>query len=277
MIKKVGIDAGHGTDTPGKRTPDGYQEYYFNNAVKKLLIIELKRCGIIPIDCNPTEKDYPLDLRSKVANDNNVDAFVSIHYNAYEGVWGTHGGIETYYHPDAPETGGKLLAKKIHEQLIQGTKLNDRGIKTGNFSVLRKTNAPACLVECGYMDNKKEAELMKSETYRKECAIEICKGLCNYLNIKYIAEKIENSDEEYKKILKLVSPVYYNTWISFVEKHHVEGKLNVKGLVKVIFEHNLKELEKVKKDCNILQDTNKTIVDKIEKTKEMLEKVIKTL
>jgi len=62
------------------------------------------------------------------------------------------------------------------------------------------------------------------------------------------------TDEKWMDILKKVSPIYYNSWISFVNEHHTEGKMNVKGLVEVIFEYNLNQLEKSKKDYSELKN-----------------------
>jgi N-acetylmuramoyl-L-alanine amidase CwlA len=62
------------------------------------------------------------------------------------------------------------------------------------------------------------------------------------------------TDEKWMDILKKVSPIYYNSWISFVKEHHVEGKMNVKGLVEVLFEYNLNQLEKSKNDYSELKN-----------------------
>lgn len=180
----IAVDDGHGIETAGKRTPDGYKENEFNHYTKEYLIEELKYNGFKIVDVSPTREDNSLADRCNRANDGNADAFISIHFNAFTGTWQTKAsGIETYYFPGS--AAGKKLATKVHAQLIKGTKQNNRGTKTANFYVLKHTAMPAVLVECGFMDNKYEAALMKSTAFRKECSQEICKGICSYFGITY--------------------------------------------------------------------------------------------
>ena len=53
----------------------------------------------------------------------------------------------------------KKLAKYIQDEVVKATELYNRGIKTANFYVLRNTNAPAALVETGFISNPKEEQL----------------------------------------------------------------------------------------------------------------------
>jgi N-acetylmuramoyl-L-alanine amidase len=179
----VAVDDGHGFATVGKRTPDGYKENEFNHFTKEFLKEELIINGFKVVDCSPTREDNPLKNRCEIANKYKADIFASIHFNAFNGTWGTWGGIETYHYNNSVE--GRKLATLVHQQLMQGTAMQDRGIKSAGFYVLKNTSMPAILCECGFMDNKREAALMKSETYRKECSSEICKGICNYFGVTY--------------------------------------------------------------------------------------------
>lgn len=186
----VAVDDGHGKNTAGKSTPAGYKENEFNHYTKEYLIDELEYNDFKIVDCSPTRDDNSLADRCNRANNGNADIFVSIHFNAMGSSWqSTASGIETYYHDSS--TKGKKLANKVHNQLIKGTTQKNRGIKsdyslyTNGLYVLRKTSMPAILVECGFMDNKTEAKLMKSTAFRKECSQEICKGICNYFSKTY--------------------------------------------------------------------------------------------
>jgi N-acetylmuramoyl-L-alanine amidase len=189
---KVGVDDGHGMETAGKRTPDGYRENEFNHFTKVYLMDALKRCGITPIDCSPDRTDNSLQNRCDICNQNHCDIFVSIHFNAMGNVWRDDvGGIETYFWSgNSINSDGGRLATLVHNELIKGTPLKNRGVKSADFYVLHYTNPPAILCECGFMDNPNEAALMKSDSYRKECSEEICKGICNYFNIPYIAPPV---------------------------------------------------------------------------------------
>lgn len=210
MGYKIGIDDGHGYETAGKRTPDGYHENYFNEKVKKYLIPELKRNGFSVVDCSPMTSDNSLADRCKRANSANVNIFVSIHANAYGTGWNNADGVETYYYPGSGN--GQRLASLVQNELLKGTKQDNRGVKSANFYVLRNTAMVAILVEAAFMTNKKEAELLKSAKFQKETAQDICRGICKYFNKSYIKESDNKDDkEEYTGILKVA---FDNGWFS---------------------------------------------------------------
>lgn len=184
---KVALDAGHSLNTPGKRTPDGMHEWSFNSVVASYIANELK--GYIDVETLRTDDitgavDVSLSERADKANKWGADAYISIHANALgTGGWNTASGIETFTYPTAARQ-SFVLAKLVQEELIKATKRSDRGIKTANFAVLRSTNMPAILVECGFMTNKEEAALLKSDSYRKTCASAIVKGIVTMYGLK---------------------------------------------------------------------------------------------
>ena len=123
--------------------PDGrvIREWEFNYPTAKKLGEVLKRCGLDVVFVSDTEKDTELSTRVQRANNAKADLFVSIHYNAYKGVWGTHGGVETFHYPGS--TKGKKLAELVQNELVKATGLRNRGVKYKNFYVLPK-NPYAC-------------------------------------------------------------------------------------------------------------------------------------
>lgn len=227
----IGVNDGHGLDSPGKRTPDGYKENEFNHWTKIYLIEELKRCGFGIVDCSPTRQNNSLQDRANRANKGKVNAYISIHYNAMGSTWNPNGGkgLETYHHQDGVE-GGKL-ARLVHKYLIQGTPMVNRGVKTANFQEFRQIYAPTILVECGFMDYHVEAELMKSRQYRIECAIEICKGVCEYFGKPYIPEikHMESTRDRIKIAIRNVSP-WYEIYLREFDKLQ-KNDVNVYGLI----------------------------------------------
>lgn len=189
MAYKIAIDNGHGYNTAGKRTPvmsDGkaIREWEFNHPTAKKLEQVLKRCGLKTLLVSDTKEDTPLATRVNRANNAKADVFVSIHYNAYQGKWGSHGGVEVHHHKTS--TKGKKLAQLVQKELVKATGLRDRGIKDYNFYVTRQTTMPAILCECGFMDNLEEAKLMLNEDYQWKVAEAIARGVCSYLGVKYV-------------------------------------------------------------------------------------------
>jgi N-acetylmuramoyl-L-alanine amidase len=198
VSKLIALSDGHGVDTSGKRTPtlpNGQKsetgkpymnENLFNRAVVKYLDAELKRNGFRTLLVAPTDADTPLATRTNLADAKKVDLYVSVHANANTGKFGTWGGIETYTWKNGESV---RIGKLIHAELLKGTKLRDRGVKDGSHLwEIRKPNAPAILVEAGFMDSHTDYKYLLSDAYRKETAIEIAKGICKAYGVTYKAE-----------------------------------------------------------------------------------------
>lgn len=187
-MAKIAIDNGHGLKTAGKRTPpfpntgQVIHEWQFNHATAKKLEQILRSQGHQVLMVSDTQDDTPLSTRSTRANNWGADVFVSVHYNAYQSVWGTHGGLETLFSQGS--TNGQKLAKLVQDELIKATGLRDRGTKPrSDLSVLNNTKMVAILPECGFMDNLQEASLMLNEGYQMKCAQAIANGINQYLGI----------------------------------------------------------------------------------------------
>ncbi len=170
MIMKIMIDAGHGPETAGKRSPDGLlREFKFNNAVAYLIQQYLNEDGLTVYFSHNELKDIPLVERTKYANQMKVDAFISIHANAYGTDWNQANGIETYAYLTASKE-SLALASLIQQSMISACNRTNRGVKKADFAVLRETKMPAVLVECGFMTNRAEATLLLNKAYRQQCA-----------------------------------------------------------------------------------------------------------
>lgn len=177
---KIIIDAGHGPNTPGKRSPDGrLREFHFNAAVaeeaKKRLLLD----GHTVIFTHHPDVDVPLDERTQLANRLKADLFISIHANAAGSGFNSANGIETftYIHP---QTASTKLAVAMQLALQLATKRQNRGVKKADFAVLRDTRMPAVLVECGFMTHWEELALLKSADYHKRCAAAIAFAVTCY-------------------------------------------------------------------------------------------------
>lgn len=212
---KIAIDDGHGMETAGKRTPafsDGsvMRENEFNRAVVSYLHDELIRNGFSVMLTAPEDTDISLATRVQRANAAHADYFISVHANAFGNGWNDANGVESFVHAlnDAKTTS---LARCVQHELVRETGLRDRGVKENpTLYVLRKTTMPAVLCECGFMTNVIEAKLLKSDAYRKKCAVAICRGICSYTGKVYQEEKslvsigsviIENRTEDVDLIL----------------------------------------------------------------------------
>ena len=177
---KIMIDAGHGPNTPGKRSPDGrLREFHFNSAVADAVKKRLLLDGHTVFFSHQADADVPLLERTQLANRLKADLFISIHANAFGSSFNNSSGIETFTFTN-PLAATKTLAASVHHALLLSTKRPDRGLKQADFAVLRNTHMPAILIECGFMTNRIELALLKSEIYRKSCANAIAFGINCY-------------------------------------------------------------------------------------------------
>lgn len=195
---KVAIDAGHGINTAGKRTPDGEREWTFNDKVVKALISRLNEYENVQIKRldDPTGKrDIPLSERTNTANKFKADILVSCHHNANTSKWGGWTGVETYYYPSS--NSGKKLAQAIHPSVVKAYSLKDRGIKSANFHMLRESKMPAILIEGGFMDSTIDIKKLRNDSVLKEAGRSIADSIAKYLNLKKKSKKSSSSGSTY--------------------------------------------------------------------------------
>lgn len=184
MVLKVMLDAGHGPNTPGKRSPDGMREFDFNSRVADVMKAELEKYeGVTVYFSHDKSCDVSLTDRTNKANNLKVDVFVSIHANAFLGKMGSHTGIETYVYTSNPAESRKL-AEKVQSELVKATGLANRRVKMANFHVLRETLMTAILIEHGYMDSNIDLPKLKSDAFRILCGETNAKSLAEVYGLK---------------------------------------------------------------------------------------------
>lgn len=199
MAYKLAVDAGHGSNTAGKRTPDGYREHWVNVKCANYFEIGAKRCGFETVriawdDTNATDDaDIALATRQKMIAAEECDASVSWHANAHGNgqEYTTGQGIETLIHSYNARVGDSLaLANSVQSYLIKGTEQKNRGVKRSNLAMCNCTSLgvkAAILIEVGFMTNEYEKELIKTDAFCFECAEEAVQGFCKYFGVPYVA------------------------------------------------------------------------------------------
>lgn len=195
MVKIV-IDAGHGLNTRGRRSPDDEREWSFNNKVAQYTIAKLKtykNVEILRVD-DPTGKtDVPLQTRTNLANEWEADVYASIHHNALNGKWGKHSGIETYtMDTSKANSKSKEIASAVHPRVVMAMGVSDRGMKHANFHVLRESAMPAILTEGGFMDSTVDIVKLRDDQYLQAQGEAIAEGLAAYFKLQ-LKEEPKNS------------------------------------------------------------------------------------
>jgi N-acetylmuramoyl-L-alanine amidase len=205
MSIKIGLDAGHGLNTAGKQTPTNIKEWTLNDSVRDKVVNILSdyECEIIHLDNNEGKIDESLTERLKRYQTAKVDAFVSIHHNAFTGAWNNATGVEVYTDKN-PTSADNKLAEAIYSKLVNYTGLRGRGIKQANWYVINQNNIPAVLVEGGFMDSSIDYSIITSDAGQTAYAKAVAEGLIEFLNLKKKTNKVteipeKNSIKYFKK------------------------------------------------------------------------------
>lgn len=200
---KICLNAGHGINTAGKRClqsldPKETREWTLNSRiVSKIeeLLSVYEGYELLRVD-DPTGKlDVPLGTRTTKANKFEANIYISIHHNA--GVnGGGGGGIVAYtYTKVSKET--EEWQKALYDSLIKhtGLKGNRSNPKPkSNLWECRKTEMPAVLLECGFMDSKTDVPIILTEEYAHKCAVAITEVIVSKFGL--VKKPVENEPSE---------------------------------------------------------------------------------
>lgn len=191
-MSKVYIAPGHGGADPGA-IGNGFKEKDLNLTIGKYCAEYLKAQGVTVKMSRTKDVDPGLNNRAREANAWGADLVCEIHINA-----GGGDGAEVYY----SIVGGKskTMAQNIEAE-IKKIGQNSRGIKTKKnaqgkdfLGIIRMTKAPAVLVECAFIDNKKDIAIIDTKAEQKKMGEAIAKGILKTLGV----EEKENTAEEFK-------------------------------------------------------------------------------
>lgn len=175
------LDAGHGG------TDEGAKIHYFMEKRLTLMTTLLLRkylneMGYRVIMTRSKDVFIPLHRRVSIANKTRAVAFVSIHFNSSPSP-DAH-GIEIFYHGGADHKRAqhsRQLAATVLKDLVSQTHALSRGVKNGNFHVIRETTMPAILVEGGFMTNIIERSNLRDKKYLDQIAKGVAIGVDKYL------------------------------------------------------------------------------------------------
>lgn len=170
------MDAGHGGYDSGA-VGNGLKEKDVNLAVAKLVNSKLSNGGAIPIMARSTDVFLELSERVAKAKSNNANLFVSIHANSASPA---ATGTETYYYTKYESENSKRLATEIQNRLYKALNTQNRGVKIGNFHVIRESTMPSSLVELAFISNANDASKLKSALYQEKAAQAIYEGIIGY-------------------------------------------------------------------------------------------------
>ena len=195
----VVIDAGHGGEDGGAIGANGIYEKHINFEIS-MKLYELLKCSNIPVvltrdkdillydtSTNYVGRKKALDLakRLEIAKSYENSVFISIHQNSFSD--SKYYGLQVYYSKNNDDS--LLLAETIQataKEYLQNE--NTRNVKGAdkNIFLLHQLTSPAVLIECGFLSNPEECELLSTEEYQLKMATVI------YLSVVEYFENSEN-------------------------------------------------------------------------------------
>jgi len=181
-MTKIWLDAGHGgKDCGAVGHADGKEvtEAEINLKICYHLSVILKSKGYAVRQTRGNDTYVGLTRRTTLANEWGADLFISIHCNGSANPKAE--GNEVFHYPGS--INGEKLADLIDIEMsgrLDDDK--DRGVKSANFAVLRKTNMPAVLVETEFISNPKWAEKLQLGSHQVAIAGKIINGIQKYLD-----------------------------------------------------------------------------------------------
>jgi len=154
-VHTIVLDPGHGGFDSGA-VGFGRRESDDNLRMAQAVGSILRAQGQRVIMTRDNDTSVTLGERSAISNRNNTDMFVSIHRNAFTNP--AANGVENFVSTNAPARTAQFAQNVLNRIVAVGVQSN-RGLKRENFAVLRNTNAPAMLLELGFITNQRDNQL----------------------------------------------------------------------------------------------------------------------
>lgn len=191
------IDAGHGGEDGGASSASGIVEKDINLQIAKKTEALLKSFGFSTImirdgdymiydsSCKTIREKKVSDIHKRMsiieANPNSI--FLSIHQNHYDE--SKYSGAQVFYSPANEQS--EIIAQNLQNSIVSKLQQdNTRHIKPSGTEIylLHHAKTPAIMVECGFLSNSGEAQLLNDDEYQLKMAMAITDGIVTYLNSK---------------------------------------------------------------------------------------------
>lgn len=186
------IDPGHGGIDPGSI---GYKtkakESELNLKISLALAEKLRSVGVRVVltrtDDNSlaqgmTGKSFKkedMKLRKALIDKIRPNMVVSIHMNSYTNH--TLRGAKVFY--DKNSDISKQIAESIQNQFAQTLEASNNVASVGDYYMLKCTQSPSVIAECGFLSNARDEQLLLDENYQEKIVDCIFRGIINFLNL----------------------------------------------------------------------------------------------
>ena len=197
----VFIDPGHGGQDPGalgRHSRESDNVLKVAKRIKELLI----HYGFTVMMARETDKWVTLESRSDLANRYRAVIFLSLHNNSAKASTAT--GFETFIYSGPVGSETVRLQNALHSAIAPQLPIIDRGKKRANFSVLRRTVAPACLIEYAFINNATDERLLVNEV--ELLAQTTVNGVLQFFGVSKKVEASTSKSKEVDEMAKQLTP-----------------------------------------------------------------------
>ncbi|WP_304053769.1 N-acetylmuramoyl-L-alanine amidase [Levilactobacillus namurensis] len=175
------LDPGHGGSDSGALSIDQkHDEKTYTLELAQRVARLLRAKGAHVIMTRNSDTTVSLAHRPELANTHQADAFISFHFDSSPTDNLASGTTTYYYHRKT----SYALAEAVNQEM-NDLPLTNRGIRYGNFEVIRDNRQPALLLEMGYINTKKDFNDIRNAHYQETVANNVVQGLSRYFTTQH--------------------------------------------------------------------------------------------
>ena len=190
--KTIVLDAGHGTPDEGAESSNGISEASINLTITRKVqtLLEQSGCNVI---LTRSDENGIYDLKSKtirekkvsdiknrvkIGNESSADAFISIHLNKIP--QSQYYGWQAFFKVNSEES--EELAKSLQEELNSSIQRQNKreALKITGKYIIEHVEIPIAIIECGFLSNPEEEQLLQQNDYQDKIAWGIYNGIMDY-------------------------------------------------------------------------------------------------
>lgn len=190
--KTIVLDAGHGYPDYGAESKNGVKEANLNLVITQKIqsLLEQSGCnviltrsdenGIYDLNSKTIKQKKVSDIKNrvKIGNESSADAFISIHLNKIP--QSQYYGWQAFFKQNNENS--EELARSIQEELNSSIQRENKreALKITGKYIIDHVEIPITIVECGFLSNPEEEELLKQDEYQNKLAWGIYNGIMDY-------------------------------------------------------------------------------------------------
>ena len=194
------MDAGHGGAENGAVFEDRLEK---NDNLALALKVQrfLEEMGQTVIMTRTDDSTVTLAERADIANRNNADLFIALHRDSFTEQTPWTNGVTNYVQNGSSKINHRAAEMVLSNVVDVGVQSN-RGVREGNYYVLRNTKMPSMLLEMGYIINEIDNELF--DEHLTAYAKAIAEGI-----VEFLSSNVPSNVEQMKRIQRMLNQRFH--------------------------------------------------------------------